>query len=179
MTNDERQEPGGAWSSRGTPIPRLYVRRGESLDPASDADRRLVEQYPDWPDKGEVVDGRRITIMTGATSCAAGEEVRVAHIFEAVEPGEAVFIMGPKPVYGEYVDGVLATLVPPNPDSPWVPTFYAGATLPSPAVDYGYEITSYRFEESGEHTIVWDLGPLRSNRLVVTVSPRGRGEEPA
>lgn len=179
MRGGERQETGKDGPSRGTPIPRLYVRRGERVDPASDADKRLVQRYPDWPDKGEIVDGRRITIMTAATTPAPDEEVRVAHVFEALEPGEDVYIMGPKPVYGEYVDGKLATETPQHPERPWTPAFYAGATLPSPAVDYSYEITSYRFAEPGEHTIVWDLGLLRSNRLTITVSPRGRGEERA
>lgn len=177
MTNGERQETGRDRLSHGTPIPRLYVRRGERLDPASDADKRLIQRYPDWPDKGEVVDRRRITIMTAATTAAPDEEVRVAHVFESLEPGEDVYIMGPKPVYGEYVDGKLATEVPQHPERPWTPAFYAGATLPSPAVDYSYEITSYRFAESGEHTIVWDLGVLRSNRLTITVVPRREGRE--
>lgn len=177
MTSHERQPGSGSESSRNTPIPRLRVRRGERLDPASDADKRLVQRYLDWPDKGEIVDGRRITIMTAATNPAPDEEVRVAHVFEALEPGEDVYIMGPKPVYGEYVDGELATEAPQHPERPWTPPFYAGATLPSPAVDASYEITTYRFAEPGEHTIVWDLGSLRSNRLTITVAPRGEGQE--
>lgn len=169
MTNDDL----------GLRVPRLYVQRGERLDPASDDDRRLVDSYPDWPDKGQVADGRRITIMPSATSCAPDEEVRIAHVFEAIEPGETVYIMGPKPIYGEYVDGELATAPPPNPQAPWDPGLYAGATRPSPAVDANYEITAYQFAEPGEHIILWDLGLLRSNRLAIMVAPGEPAEEPS
>jgi hypothetical protein len=51
------------------------------------------------------------------------------------------------------------------------PATYNGLTVPSPAVDYNYEITSYRFDAVGEHRIQWRLGALRSNVLTIEVVP--------
>ena len=151
-------------------LPRLYVRQGDRLVEASEEDRVVAGRYSSWPDKGQIVDGKRLTILTGTTSCAVNDEVRVVHVFEAGTLGLPVYVMGPKPVYGEYVDGELATESPRNQERPWDPEFYAGATLPSPAVDYNYEITSYRFAVPGAHSILWDLGQLQSNRLTIEVT---------
>ena len=76
--------------------------------------------------------------------------------------------MGPKRPPGEYVDGTLATGAPEIPDYPWVAT-YDGVTLPSPAIDYNYEITSYRFDAPGTHAIQWRLGKLASNVITIRV----------
>jgi hypothetical protein len=77
--------------------------------------------------------------------------------------------MGPKPVYGEYVDGQLVTAAPPPGEDPLVPPIYDGITLPSPAVDYGYDITSYRFSKPATHEIQWRLDSLRSNLLTLEI----------
>jgi hypothetical protein len=50
-----------------------------------------------------------------------------------------------------------------------VPKNYDGRALPSPAVDYNYEITQYRFAEPGLHQIYWQIGNLRSNTLSLEV----------
>ena len=35
--------------------------------------------------------------------------------------------------------------------------------MPAPAVDYSWDITEYRFDAAGPHTIEWKLGSLVSN----------------
>lgn len=151
-------------------FPGVYVRTEDGkIVEAPAADQAVARQYPHWPDKGEVVGGRRLTIMTAKSIYEVGEEVRVIHVFEATAPGHEVYVMGPKPVHGEYVDGSLATPPAPAGEEPWVPAIYDGTVLESPAVDYGYEITTYCFSEAGRHMIVWKLGPLESNTLEIMV----------
>jgi hypothetical protein len=76
--------------------------------------------------------------------------------------------MGPKRPAGEYVDGKLVTGAPEIPEYPWVAT-YDGAVLPSPAIDYNFEVTSYRFDAPGTHVIEWRLGKIASNAISVRV----------
>ncbi|WP_152040849.1 hypothetical protein [Salinigranum salinum] len=150
--------------------PNLFVHRADgTVEEAPAADQAVADDYPHWPDKGPVVDGKRLTVMTARDTYEVGEEVRVIHAFEAPEPGVDVYVMGPKPVYGEHIDGTLATTPPPDGDEPWVPQQYDGAVIASPAVDYNYEVTTYRFAEPGRHVIRWELGPVTSNTLEITV----------
>jgi hypothetical protein len=72
--------------------------------------------------------------------------------------------MGPKAIYGEYVDGQLVTPAQPPPE------IYDGLVVDSPDVDYNYDITSYRFSRPGHHQIYWQLGDLRSNTLDIEVA---------
>ena len=84
--------------------------------------------------------------------CRMGEPVRVLQIFEAVEPGKSVHLMGPKKVYDEYVDGKLVTSKGPGKDR------YRGIVADRPIADFNYEITTYTFTEPGVHTIQWKGG---------------------
>ena len=59
-------------------------------------------------------------------------------------------------------------MAPEIPDYPWVAT-YDGVVLPSPAIDYNYEVTSYRFDEPGTHAIQWRSGKNASNAITVWV----------
>jgi hypothetical protein len=95
-----------------------------------------------------------------------GEPVRVIHVLEVVTPGEEIYVMGPKAVGGEIVDGQKVTPANHGDHEP-----YDGRVLPSPGVDYNYEITSHTFAEPGRHTIQWRLGALTSNALVVEILP--------
>ena len=54
-------------------------------------DEALVRDYPQWPDKGAAVDGRRITLMTAQSSVRCGEEIRVVHVAEALDAGSRRF----------------------------------------------------------------------------------------
>jgi len=148
----------------------LFVRVGDGVVEAPPEDVAVALRYPDWPEKGPLVDGRRVTIMTAARRCAPGQAVRVLHVVEVVEASRDVYVMGPKPVYGEYVDGRLSTAPPPPGEDPLEPADYDGEVAPGPAVDFNYAITSYVFDARGEHTIEWRPGALASNVLTVTVS---------
>lgn len=144
--------------------PGLFMRQGDRVVEAPREDIEVAKSYPSWANKGAVVGDRRITIMTRATSYRVGEEVRLVHVLEVLEPGQKVFVMGPKTVYGEYVDGRLATAAASDPAQA-----YDGRALDSPAVDYNYDITHYRFSEPGRHTIYWQMDELRSNTLDIDV----------
>lgn len=150
-------------------FPGLYARQGESIVDAPPADQTLARSYPSWTDRGQLVNGMRLTIMTGELRVSPGEEVRIVHVLEATEPGHEVFVMGPKDVHGEYVDSLLATSLPPVPTYPWLGV-YDGRVLDSPAADYNYEVTSYRFSTPGPHRIQWRLGDLESNILEIHVA---------
>jgi hypothetical protein len=141
----------------------LSTRKGNEIVEALPEDIAVAKGYPTTHEKSEIVGGTKLTILTKKKQYEVGEEVRVIHILEVVEPGHKVFIMGPKPVYGEYVD-----------DRPVTPEFppladYDGVVLESPNVDYNYDITSYRFFEPGHHRIHWQMGQLRSNTLELEV----------
>jgi hypothetical protein len=70
---------------RGRPFD-LSVRRGDSIVPAPAELLRLARTYPAFPDKGTIVNGRRITLMTERDHYRIGESVRVVHVLEAVAP---------------------------------------------------------------------------------------------
>lgn len=149
--------------------PGLFVREGERIVEAPAEDQAVAQSYPGWPDKGSILDGKRLTILTKKTTYQVDEEIRVIHIFEAVEPGHQVYIMGPKTIYGEYLDEQSVTLTPPEGEDPLIPQFYNGRVVPSPAVDFNYEITSYSFSAPGKHKIYWKLNSLQSNTLVFEI----------
>jgi hypothetical protein len=147
--------------------PGLYMRQGELIVQALPEDIKVAKAYPAYENKGEVLGGRRITIMCRKGAYQIGEPVRVIHVLEALEPGHEIFVMGPKTVYGEYVDERLAT----EAYSGEYPV-YDGRVLSSPGVDYNYDITTYSFEEPGRHTIYWQMGELQSNTLELIVTPQ-------
>lgn len=148
----------------------LYARRGDSIVSAPEADIAVLRRYPRWPDKGALSgSGERLTILADKTTYSAGEEVRIIHVHEATKPGVQLYVMGPKAIYGEYVDGVLA-----SPAAAALETSYDGAVIPSPGADHNYEVSVHRFKP-GRHTIEWRFatlsGPaiLSSNILSVEV----------
>jgi hypothetical protein len=149
--------------------PGLFERRDGVVVDAPPEDVDVARSYPRFPDKGPQVSGMRLTVMSRRLTYLAGEEVRVVHAVEFVEPGRNVYVMGPKPVYGEYVDDVLATTPPP--EDVWEPSTYNGPILSSPAVDYNYDITVYRFDQVGKHHIQWRIGTIQSNVLTLEAVP--------
>jgi hypothetical protein len=163
MTAESERESGYLYRWPG-----LYVRIGERVVDASDADVAVARSYPQFVDKGSARDDRRITLLTENTSRHVGDEVRVIHVVEFTQPGQRAYVMGPKPVHGEYVNDQLVTDPAPEGD-PLVPTTYNGVTLPTPAVDYNFDITSYRFWTPGLYRIQWRLGSLHSNVLSIKV----------
>lgn len=153
-------------------FPGLSVRRGDEIVPAPEEDVQVARSYPHAPDKGAWLDQRRITILTAQARVRVGEPLRVIHVSETTRAGDQLYVMGPKPVRGEYVDGALRTASAPSSGDPLAPAgLYDGRVLPAPAVDYNWDITEYSFSSAGSHTIEWKLGALASNQLVVEVTP--------
>jgi hypothetical protein len=170
VTSDDNAPAGTSIPAHLQHWPGLYVRVGDSIVDAPKDDALLAMTYPFYEDRGRLIDGRRITIMTSDETVAVGGEVRIIHVMEAPEPGVEVYVMGPKTVYGEFVNGVLQTEPDPEWEDPFVPEIYNGAVLPAPAVDYNYEITSYAFDEPGTYRIQWILYPWKSNVIKVEVT---------
>jgi hypothetical protein len=145
--------------------PQLFARTGASIVPAPPGDHAVAATYATTPVRGPLHDGARITILTERTRYKVGEEVRVIHVLEAPEPGRTLYVMGPKPIYSEYVDGVERTPPPPGPQ------VYDGRVLQSPGVDWNYEVTTYRFQTLGPHRIQWRADGRESNVLELEVVP--------
>ena len=165
MTDQRRTERNAYLEQR----PTLLVRVDDRIEEAPLEDQEVAKGYAEWKDKGATERGMRLTIMTRSKTYRVGEEVRIIHVLDAPEPGVELYVMGPKSVFGEYLDGQLATEPQPDVEDPWVPTDYDGATVPSPAADFNYDITTYRFDRAGQHHFEWRLGVLRSNLLSIEI----------
>ena len=145
--------------------PQLFARDGASIVPAPPGDHAVAATYARSAVRGPLRDGVRITILTERAKYKVGEEVRVIHVLEAPEPGHELYVMGPKPIHSEYVDGVERTPPPPAPGS------YDGRVLQSPGVDWNYEVTTYRFTTPGPHRLQWRADGRESNVIELEVSP--------
>lgn len=130
----------------------------------------ILDCYKSWPAKGPLIEGRRLTLLVTKTVYGIGEEIPVLHVLEVTKPGCTLFVMGPKPVYGEYVDSGLATTVPPDGEDPFAPGLYDGRTTESPGIDCNFEVTVYSFEKAGRHEIFWDAGGLQSNVIMIEIA---------
>lgn len=151
-------------------FPGLFVRKGSEIVEAPAADVEVAKSYPRSKDKGPLIDGHRLTLLTKKRTYRVGEEVRVLHVHEVTLEGEQVYPMGPKPIRGEYVNGKLVTPSVVADADPFIPEVYDGAVVPAPAADYNWEITSYRFSAPGTRTIQWKLGKYASNVLTVEIT---------
>lgn len=153
-----------------TSRPQLFIRDGGRIVAAPSADIAVAERYLEWPDKGPLRNGRRVTVMAAKTTYAIGEEVRIIHVLEVTEPGLPLYVMGPKQVLEEYVDGQLATDAVADGIDPLFPGVYDGAVIPGPGLDFNWEITEYRFTAPGRHGLMWRPDPLESNVLFFHVA---------
>jgi len=151
-------------------FPGLFVRKGSEIVDAPAADVEVAKSYPRSKEKGPIIDGHRITLLAKKRTYRVGEEVRVLHVHEISIDGEQIYPMGPKAIRGEYVNGKLVTPSVVADADPFIPEVYDGAVLPSPAVDYNWEITSYRFSAPGTRAIQWKLGKYASNILTVEIT---------
>lgn len=141
------------------------MRKGDAIIDAGPEDTAVAKRYPIAKDKGNVTGGKRITLLTKKNRYRVNEEIRVVHVLEVLEPGHRLFVMGPKAIYGEYIDGIPVT------QEQAAEQIYDGLMLESPNVDYNYDITSYTFSEPGRHEIYWQMGELRSNLLELEIVP--------
>ena len=145
------------YSASQTPIQQgepteLYERKDGKVVRASAEDVALAQTYRSFSEKGPLKDGQRITILAAKNLYKVGEEIRVLHILEATTPGIKVWVMGPKIIYGEFIDGDLVSGRGPS------PTTYDGLVRESPVTDFNYDITKYTFQQPGKHTIQWKGG---------------------
>ena len=132
----------------------------------------VLALYADWVDRGELYHGRRVTIMTTDTACRTNETLRVDHVLEAVRPGHDLYVMGPKPLFSEYVNGILQGAGPTAHEAadPFAPVEYDGRVLAGPGIDANFAPTFYRFPRPGRYEICWQPGAWRSNTLVIVVA---------
>jgi hypothetical protein len=149
----------------------LYARKGDAIVNAPAADVAVLRRYPAFKDKGPLSRaGERLTILCPKTEYARDEEIRVVHVHEATRPGVELYVMGPKAIYGEYVDGRLASPAAAAPDN-----VYDGAVLESPGEDHNYEVSVHRLAP-GIHTIQWRFatlsGPTVLSSNVITLRVR-------
>lgn len=153
----------------------LWVREGDDIvrAPQEDVEVARAYAYCESRQKGEIHGGQRITIMTARTEYRTGEEIRVIHVLEASEAGHELWVMGPKRIQEEYIDGKLSS--PPRSPA----SSYDGMVLQSPGVNFNYDITAYIFTKPGVHTVLWKGGEyfgldpgLTSNLLQVEVKER-------
>jgi hypothetical protein len=128
--------------------PGLTMRKDGKLVDALPEDISVAKSYPTEINKGIASDGWRITIMSLKIKYHVGEEVRIIHVLNANDPRLDVYVMGPKAIYGEYIDGHAAT---PAHDQDILN--YDGLVIKGPYVDYNYDITTYRFDKTDKHTI--------------------------
>jgi hypothetical protein len=144
--------------------PELWVRAGNDIVRAPAEDNAVAATYATSPARSRpLVDNMRIAILTARTRVAVGEPVRVIHVLDAPEPGTEVYVMGPKEITDEVVDGVPGTA------QPVIPLTYDGMVVRSPHADFNYDITVHTFTTPGRHTITWHLGNLTSNTLEIDV----------
>ena len=149
----------------------LYAREAGAIVDAPAADIAVLRSYPAWADKGALTGpaSERLTILTAKSVYAAGEEVRVVHVHEATKAGAELYVVGPKEIFGEYVDGKLASRA-----AAASPLGYDGRVLQSPGADHNYEVSVHRLAP-GTHEIEWRFatlsGPtvLRSKTLRIQV----------
>src|SRR5262245_48898442 len=107
------------------------------MRPAHEADVAVARGYPTILTKGAWLDGRRITILTGGLQVKAEQPVRIVHVVETTRAGDSLYVMGPKPVVGELIDGKLVTAAAAASGDPLMPVGdYNGRVLSAPAVDY-------------------------------------------
>lgn len=150
----------------------LYARHGDKIVTAPAEDLAVARRYAEFPEKGKLSNGKCITIMVAKSTYRVGEKVRIIHVLEASEPGHKLYVMGPKPIENEFVNGKLAAPIRTGLAD------YNGRVMDSPGVDFNYEVSTHTFDTPGEHAIQWKGGghpiegdlKLVSNALKVLVT---------
>jgi hypothetical protein len=169
MDHPKTEKASPTISARKSPSFRgLYDRIDGEIVDASEADVALANTYWTYDHKGPLKNGKRLTLLSHSSEVKAGTEVRILHFYEVVDTESELYIMGPKTVYGEYINGEQQGPKAPVEEYPWM-VVYDGAVLDGPEVDYNFEISKYTFEQPGEYRIQWKIEGLESNVVVVTV----------
>ena len=148
----------------------LYTRKGNELVRASKEDISTATNYVFWKNKGNIIEGCRVTIMSKKESYSCSEEIRIIHVLEVLKAGYLIYINGPKQVSNEFVnDEPYTGKIDSRQEDPFKPDTYNGRIVESPGIDYNFEITSYRFKENGIYNICWSPGKWKSNVLEIEV----------
>lgn len=171
----ERQPPEArpGWELRREPeLAELYERKGAAIVAAPASDLALARSYRGLKYKGEIVNGVRKTIMTRKQRYRIGEPVRVIHVLESVQYGPQMSLMGPEPICTEYVDDKLAD----NQFCHGSRSVSGGVTW-YPSTNFNFDISTYRFNEPGIHTIRWKSGYFQdrrseSNLIKISIEPK-------
>lgn len=151
----------------------MFRKKSNQIIEARKEDMAVAKAYPEWQDKGPVIDGRRLTIMAKKQTYYKNEEVRIIHILEATLPGYEIYVMGPKRIFKEYVNDIIQDQeISSNQLDPFTPEEYDGRVLQSPGIDSNFEITTYSFTKPGVYKICWKPGKWESNRLEIQVKEK-------
>ncbi len=147
----------------------LFTRLDGQIVPLPSPDGDLGANYKDWVDKGVPMAGRRLSIATLHAKYKVGETFHVIHVLETVSEDLDAYIMGPKEVFGEYLDGIPSSRAWTAGEDPFTPLEYDGRVVRGPYWDAHFIHTNYTFMRPGTHEIVWRLGGLQSNTLKVEI----------
>jgi hypothetical protein len=144
-----------------------YSEDGEIVE-ANQEDRDVLFNYYSYENKGEIIEDNRVTILTNKTKYRVNEEVKIIHVYESLTKGKELLINGPKRIYDEFVNGELVTEISSTKEYPWI-GLYDGITISSPDLDYGFDITNYKFSKKGLYVIQWNPGIYKSNKLNILI----------
>gem|GEM_PF-3193424 len=132
-------------------------------------EQNLVRTYPEFASKGPVHEKQRLSIMSAKARIRTGDTLSVVHVYEALDTGLIVSVLGPKKPMGVFINDSLVSRAYMEGDDPFVYGIYEGFVVKSPAIDYNFDIPRYVFTKPGVYRIQWRLGKLVSNELVITV----------
>ena len=82
-------------------LPGLFEWRAGVVVDAPLEDFEVARNYPRFPDRGSLTFGMRLTRMSQRLQYRIGQDERIVHVVEVVEPGRRLDVLGPKPVYGD------------------------------------------------------------------------------
>lgn len=150
----------------------LLERKGDEIVDAPARDLALARTYRAFKNKGEIVNGMRMTIMTRKNRYKVGEPVRVIHVLESVKKGIEMDMMGPAPVCHDYVDEKII-----ENEQCYGSHSASGTFKEVPVANFNFDISTYRFKEPGTHTIRWKSKrapymPPESNLIQLNIEPK-------
>lgn len=147
-----------------------YIHQKNQLIDPEKEDLDVAETYPEWCDKGTVIDGRRLTILSKKQIYHVNEKVRIIHVLEVMLAGLDIYLMGPKQIYNEYIDShIQGEELSLDQADLFTPVEYDGRVVNGPGIDSNFEITVYSFPKSGVYKIYWQPGKWKSNILEIKV----------
>lgn len=149
-----------------------YMERvGDELRNIDAAGEAVIQSYHRFEGKPELVEGRRITLLSEVQTARVGDTIRIFHVYEDQRPEAELYVMGPKAIHGLCIDGKCVEPAGALGDYPEVGV-YDGRVIEQPGWDYNFEISKLVFDKEGEHTMEWITCGLVSNVVRVWVGGR-------